>query len=290
MEQIMAPTPALTLEQAREILDTVLDAGLFEPPIPTDGAEILDTAANVVKSAANAKRLGNSNRVIQKVLDLASPLQNVPAFDNINDTPIPSTAPLQENGDIDRWNDESPATRDSLAYEEFVATNPKGTATGNNLSREDTAAKSTDSTQLQPDREKESSHYLDHNNKIEIPDLPRDFSKVGDLELRTLHAERHGILSKVIFELGLETSDYESAQMNYDETFKRVTQLQEGDTVTERKDKAFIQDPVMHWRQKIDQHHKKVIMLRAYRELLESEIKGLSREFTMRTGERNTTP
>lgn len=263
------PTPALTLKQANEILDTVIDAGILEPPKPTSGAEILDIAANIVKSAANYKRLGNSdmNRHVQKVLDLASPLNNVPAFDNIEEA---STA--APNGDINRFDDESPAT-------------------GNNVSREDTAANSTDSTLLQTDREKESSHYLDTNVDIEIPDLPRDFSKVGDLELRTLHAERHGILSKVIFELGLETSDYESAQVNYDQEYKRAKIQSYGDLKAQEKtDAAFIDEVVTDWRIKVDDHHKKVIMLRAYRELLESEIKGLSREFTMRTGERNTTP
>lgn len=260
------PIPAITLEQANKILDVVIEAGFLEPPKPSTGAEIVDTAANVVKSAATAKRLNNTNKYVQQVLDLASPLNNIPDFASIENesTAIP-------NGDINRFDDESPAT-------------------GNNLSREDTAAKSTDSTLLQPDREKESSHYLDTNVKIEIPDLPRDFSKVGDLELRTLHAERHAILSKVIFELGLETSDYESAQVSYDETYKFAIINEDGDKITDKRDKAFTNDEVVEWRSKVDEHHKKVIMLRAYRELLESEIRGLSREFTMRTGERNTTP
>lgn len=270
---------AITLEQANKILDVVIEAGFLEPPKPYTGAEIVDTAANVVKSAANAKRLGNTNKYVQQVLDLASPLQNVPAFDDIDLTKQKNVDKFTNdrastaipNGDINRFDDESPAT-------------------GNNLSREDTAAKSTDSTLLQPDREKESSHYLDTNVKIEIPDLPRDFSKVGDLELRTLHAERHGILSKVIFELGLETSDYESAQVSYDETYKFAIINEDSDKITDKRDKAFTNDEVVEWRSKVDEHHKKVIMLRAYRELLESEIRGLSREFTMRTGERNTTP
>lgn len=264
--------PALTLEQSKQILDVVLQAGIFEPPLPTEAPAIVKAAAEVIVQAETAKRAGVSSPAVIKVLDLASPLNNVPALDSIQDT---ESAAIP-NGDIARFDDESPATNDPPFEPD-------------NVSSEDTAASSTHATLLERDGEKESSHYLDPTSAIDIPALPRDFSKVGDLELRSLHAVRHAVLSKCIFELGLEESDYNSAQINYEQEYKGAQSIQEGN-VTERREKAFLNGVVVDWRAKVDQHHRKVIMLRAYKELLESEIRGLSREFTMRTGERNTTP
>jgi hypothetical protein len=249
---------ALTIEQANAIIDVVEEAGIYEPPRPTDGDAVIKSAAEVIKQAETAKRAGVKVPAVIRVLDLASPLNNIPSYDSIDSTE-PATA-----------TDDPPFELD-------------------NDSSEDTAAISTDAKSLKRDQEQESSHYLDLTDTIDIPNLPRDFSKVGDLELRTLHAERHYVLSKCIFELGLEESDYQSAQLNYETEYKRCMLGIDG-KVTDKRDQSFLAPTVIDWRAKVGAHHKKVIMLRAYKELLESEIRGLSREFTMRTGERVATP
>ncbi len=258
--------PALTLKQANTILDIVLEAGIYEPPKPTEPDAILKSAAEVIRDAETARRAGVKSPAVIAVLDLASPLQNIPALDSIEDTE-PAVTP---NGDLARWEDESPAMPPI-----------------DNDSSEDTAAVSTDAKLLESDQEQESSLY---NPTDDIPPLPRDFSKVSDLELRSLHATRYGVLSKVIHELGLEESDYQSAQLNRDQEFRqaktRFSELQ----AHARVDAANVTEEVRSWDEKVDRHHKRVIMLRSYKVLLMEEIKGLSREYTMRTGERTSTP
>lgn len=238
--------PALTTKQASAIIDCVIESGNYELPKPTDDDALLKSASEVIQSAEAARRAGHNAPAIIKVLDLASPLNNIPSLDTIEEA---TTA----------------------------------TPTDDNDSSVDTAAISTDAKLMTRDQEKEST-------LIDLPTIPRDFSKVDDLQLRSLHAERHGILSKVIFELGLEESDYQSAQVAYEQHYKEAVSVAGGDKVTDRREEAFIDPDVTTWRQTVDNHHKKVIILRSYKELLESEIKGLSREYTMRTGERTATP
>lgn len=265
--------PAISLEQANAILDTVIEAGIFEPPKPTEDDAIIKSAGEVIVQAETAKRSGVKAPAVIKVLDLASPLQNIPEYDSIEDTE-PATATL----------------------EEFIAADPKGTAKGtmddppfdppyvtNNVSSEDTAASSTHAKLLERDGEKESSHYTP-----DIPELPRDFSQVSDRELRSLHAIRYGVLSKVIHELGLEESDYQSAQINYDQEFRKAKTNHPDLKAHDKVDAAVVDTET--WRKRVDEHHQKVIMLRSYKELLQEEIKGLSREYTMREGERVAIP
>lgn len=271
--------PALTLKQSKDILEVVLAAGIFEPPLPTEAPAIVEAAGRVVVQAETARRAGVTADAVTKVLELASPLKD--------DTPPDSIEAV---------------TQSIASQEEFIAADPKGTARGatddppfdppyetDNASSEDTAADSTHATPLESDGEKESSHYLDPEIGIEIDDLPRDFSKLGDLELRSLHATRSWALSKTIFELGLEERDYQSAQVNYDQAYKTAQTLSDG-KVSDRREQAYLRPDVIDWRAKVDQHHRKVTMLRAYKEILEHEIKDISRDFTMRTGERASTP
>lgn len=245
---------ALTINQANYILDIVIGAGNFQLPRPVDEDAVIKAASEVLQQAESARRAGVSTTAVREVIEVGSN----PLFMSELDI-LPEI--------FDNKGTEPAATDDPPL---------------NNDSSEGTAAISTDAKQLERDQEQEPSH-------IELPTLPRDFSKVGDLELRSLHAERHSVLSKVIHELGLEESDYKSAQLNYETEYKRSMLGIDG-KVTEKRDGAFLVPTVLDWREKIDQHHKKVIVLRSYKELLESEIRGLSREFTMRTGERTATP
>lgn len=272
--------PALTLKQSKDILEVVLSAGIFEPPLPTEDTALIEAAGRVVVQAETARRAGVTADAVTKVLELASDLKD--------DTPPDSIEAV---------------TQSTASQEEFIAADPKGTARGatddppfdppyetDNASSEDTAADSTHAIPLESDGEKESSHYLDPEVGIEIDDLPRDFSKLGDLELRSLHATRSWALSKTIFELGLEERDYQSAQVSYDELYKFAVVNETGDKITDKRDKAYTNIEVVEWRARVDKHHRKVIMLRAYKEILEHEIKDISRDFTMRTGERASTP
>lgn len=259
--------PALTTAQANAILDVVIDAGNFQLPRPTEAPAILQAAVDVLRQAENASRAGVSTTAVRKVMEIGANSNYDAEIDKLifigNNEDVATTA--IPNGDIARFDNESPATGND------------------NNSSEDTAAVSTDARLMQSDQEKESS-------QIELPTLPRDFSKVGDLELRSLHAERHGILSKVIHELGLEESDYQSSQVAYEQAYKEAMAVATSGKVTDKRDEAFIDPDVTTWRQTVDNHHKNVIVLRSYKEILESEIRGLSREFTMRTGERTATP
>lgn len=259
------PIPALTLHQAKAIVQAMDEAKLLELPLPATDSEMIEKAKTIVQQAHNYASGGATIPVVDKVLEIANPANDTPPFD------IPSGS---------SYHADVPPTYADLVPQstpDMVEDNPR-----KNNSSEDTVAVDTRATLLESDGEKESSPY------DPIPALPRDYSKVGDLELRSLYAVRVALLSKHIHDLAIEESDYEDAQTLRKRAYTQAQLGIDADKVTERRQAAEVTKEVMEWDDKVAKHHRQVKMLRAYVQILESETKHLSREYTMRETERGT--
>jgi hypothetical protein len=246
----------LTEYQANKIVEVMEREGEIEHPLPTSAGEILATAQEILTSAQTAERAGVTMPVVMEILKIAEEI-------------APEEDPLDKENTVDNNVVESPVEM-------------------HNDSSESTVAVNTDATLLQSDQEKELSHsdYLADENWTELPNIPRDFSKCGDLALRSLHAICIARLTKVIFELGLEESDYASAQAHYESAYKLAIVNAPESKVTEKRDSAYFDPGAVVWRDKVIKHHDKAIKLRSWEKMLEVATRGLSREWAMRSGER----
>lgn len=256
---------SLTLSQAQEIVDTFHAAGLFEPPLPTEPKEIVAAGVEILGAAWRAQSVGNDQEIIKKIVALGEPR--------------PDDGPPWDENDL--TNVVTPADNTSVAPTAAPTDVPPTTEPI--AAVEDTAAASTDATPLESDQEKESSTTV-------LPALPRDFSKISDVELRSQHATMHVTFAEITHELGLEEADYESAKANLEQAQKIALSKAEGVNVTAKRNAAHTTQEVLDWGDKVDSHHRKVILYRRYKEIVETNIKGLSREYTMRTGERGAAP
>lgn len=249
----------LTAPQAAKIVFVMDEAGQIEHPLPTNEQEMLEKGQEILKSAQKAQRAGVTVPLVIDILKIAEETSPEDPLDNEN---------VVSNNE-----EESPVKK-------------------HNGSSEGTVAVNTDATQLQSDQEKEPSQYLsedrpDDKHWAELPYIPRDFSKSGDLELRSLHAVCVARLTRAIFELGLEESDYVSAQVHYDEAYRLAIVNAPESKVTEKREAAYFDPDAVKWRAKVAAHHDNVIKGRAMEKLLETATRGLSREWAMRSGERS---
>lgn len=252
--------PSLTLNQALRIVEAMDGAGLLQPPLPSSNTETMEKAAEILRQAHSAFRAGSKLTVIQAILDIANTAEESPPFE-VDNPPVVVNNTVQQ---ADALHTATPTEDD-------------------NASSEGMAASSTDATPIESIPEKEPS--LQSDDWRDLPVLPRDYSVVSDLELRSLHAVRVALQSKVIFELGLEEADYDSAQVSYDVAYKMNQQKSDG-KVSEKREFSFLSPEVEKWREKVTKHHHQVIILRSMRDRLDVEVKGLSREWTMRSSEK----
>lgn len=259
---------SLLAEQARQIVNIFDEAGNYEHPLPVTDAEYIVAAAEIVGAAQRARNVGKNGVVVNTILNIADGHTFI--------APAPEDPPWDEN---DLTNVVPPDTTKDVAP---TATATDVPTTEPIAAEEDTAAASTDATPLESDQEKESSSPL--------PALPRDFSLLGDQELRSWHARLHADYAQVVHELGIEEADYESAQVNLAQVTKIEMSKVTSDKVTDRREKAAVTPEVMDWTDKMNTHHRKVILYRAYEKIIDRQITGLSREFSMRSAERTNTP
>lgn len=250
---------SLLAEQARAIVMVFDEAGFYENPLPASDTEYVEAAEEILRRAQAARNVGKTNVVVNTILNIADGTTVIATADLTN------TVPPDTNEDV-----APTATATDVPTTEPIA------------AEEDTAAASTDATPLESDQEKESSSPL--------PALPRDFSLLGDQELRSWHARLHADYAQVVHELGIEEADYESAQVNLSQVTKIEMSKVTSDKVTDRREKAAVTPDVMDWTDKMNSHHKKVILYRAYEKIIDRQITGLSREFSMRSAERTNTP
>lgn len=240
----------LSLLQATKIVKAMDDAKGLQHPLPANEAEFLAKGQEILEKAQAAYKAGAKIPVVEEILAIA--IEQSPPWNPLdNEPPVSNTETVSAS-------------------------------TADDASSGNTVAGDTDTTHLQSDQEKEFPP--------KIPELPRDFSQVSDIELRSLHAVRHGLLTRVTFDLGLEQSDYESAQVIAERKYREATASSTAKTISDKRAAANVDGEVIEWRDKVSAHHGKVIVLRSLKEILEREISGLSREYTMRTGERTGTP
>lgn len=126
--------------------------------------------------------------------------------------------------------------------------------------------------------------------------LPRDLSALSDAALRRLHSEFHACLARTNWLVAVEEADELAARQIADyhhaKALKRASES--ADTVTGKEKKVSTLeaeaagDPVVReWRQKQTAHHIECKLLKALRDTYQQSCERISRDYTMREGERN---
>jgi hypothetical protein len=124
--------------------------------------------------------------------------------------------------------------------------------------------------------------------------LPSDFTTVDDVQIRRLHSSYHTYLARANWLLACEESDLDASQRLHDRRYYHVlSQLERAEgknqeRVTLLKAEASADDEVAKWRETIAEHSALVKRLKVLRDHYEGTCTRLSREWTMRTGERDT--
>lgn len=119
-------------------------------------------------------------------------------------------------------------------------------------------------------------------------ELPRDFTILSDIEIRRYHSTFHALQARASWVLACEENDLAIAQNIHDMTLARAIRENGEDKVTVAKAEANGTPEVTEWRNKVISHTAVVKKLKALAAYYESTCKSLSREWTMRSGERDT--
>lgn len=125
--------------------------------------------------------------------------------------------------------------------------------------------------------------------------LPRDISTLSDAALRRLHSEFHACLARSNWLVAVEEADELAARQIADyhhaKALKRASES--ADVVTGKEKKvstleaeATGDETVREWRQRQNAHHVESKLLKALRDTYQQSCERISREYTMRSGER----
>lgn len=127
--------------------------------------------------------------------------------------------------------------------------------------------------------------------------LPRDISILPDPALRRLHSEFHACLARSNWLVAVEEADEMSARQIADywhgKALKRASETADPVTGKEKKvasleAEASGDETVREWRQRQIQHHIVVKLNKALRDTYQQSCERISREYSMREGERNS--
>lgn len=130
----------------------------------------------------------------------------------------------------------------------------------------------------------------------EPPVLPRDLTQKGDTEVRRLHSEFAAALARANYLVSLETADEYAAKMIYERLYARALArvertYAEGDkvkskTVPQLEAEAAQDQEVQEWAERYHAHHVQNTFLKSIRDGYKDYCDRLSREWSMREGER----
>lgn len=117
--------------------------------------------------------------------------------------------------------------------------------------------------------------------------MPRDLSTVSDKQIRRLSGEFNAFLTRATYLLGVETADLINAQHLLEDA--RNTALR-GLTVEKKLAKVIdaelaADEKVKEWADRVNEHEKKVTILKSLKEIYSGNVDRLSREWTMRQNE-----
>lgn len=131
----------------------------------------------------------------------------------------------------------------------------------------------------------------------EPPVLPRDLTQKGDTEVRRLHSEFAAALARANYLVSLETADEYAAKMIYERLYARALArvertYAEGDkvkskTVPQLEAEAAQDQEVQEWAERYHTHHVQNTFLKSIRDGYKDYCDRLSRDWTMRTEERD---
>lgn len=130
----------------------------------------------------------------------------------------------------------------------------------------------------------------------EPPVLPRDLTQKTDTEIRRLHSEFAAALARANYLVSLETADEYAAKMIYERLYARALAhvertYSEGDkvkskTVPQLEAEAAQDSEVQEWGDRYHTHHVQNTFLKSIRDGYKDYADRLSREWSMREGER----
>lgn len=123
------------------------------------------------------------------------------------------------------------------------------------------------------------------------PELPRDISSLSDVQLRRFHAEFHACLARTNWLVAIEeTDEYCADQLmrHYKAMVLRdlVSNSPKDAKITALEAEAAQDHRVSKWLRKRNEHHVQVKLLKALRDTYEQSCDRMSRDFTMRQGEK----
>ncbi len=124
--------------------------------------------------------------------------------------------------------------------------------------------------------------------------LPRDLTKLLDVDVRRLSGEYNAFLARVTWLLAVELSDLANSETMRDAEYRKaLVKASRPVAEGEKKLKDVIEaeandDPeVQRWANAVARHKGEAIRLRALKDIYSGNIERLSREWTMRTDEYN---
>jgi hypothetical protein len=129
----------------------------------------------------------------------------------------------------------------------------------------------------------------------EPSEMPRDFTTVGDREIRKLHGEYGAYLARVSFLLGIERADKEAAERLAEHNKNRALREAATSPHYDGTDKIKPQhvmlaeaaaDPeVEKWSERVAQHEANLSLLYTLRDIYSGHVERLSKEWRMRVDE-----
>jgi hypothetical protein len=153
--------------------------------------------------------------------------------------------------------------------------------------------------------QKELSIARIKRERLPIPDsiegdavvLPRDISALSDGALRKLHSEFHACLSRANWLVAVEEADElacrQIADYYHAKAVKKAAESADpitgkAKTVSALEAEAAGDETVREWRQKQNGHHVEVKLLKALRDTYLQSCERISRDWTMRSNERDS--
>lgn len=277
----------LTLQQAETILRDADGAGFLQGGIPETEAEKINKATRTVNNARAAKRAGIKHPVVSQIIAVADGEQ------------IGDTVPWEETAaEVKKLVDEPKAeVDDDISHLQDL---PEDTAVAEEPPKKRRSKKERGSTQVEPAPPVPTpASHVDETVPENLPiplaidgpsmPLPADFTKLSDEEVRRLHSTYHAYHSRAAYLLSQEEAQLSRAGTAHQAAYNRVL-AGDGDEakVTVRKAQATADPEVAEWAEKMRQHNDKVRTLKMLRDYYETTCTRLSREFTMRSGERDS--
>lgn len=270
----------MELDVAKAIIGEAVTGGFQDPDqIPDDETEQIELAQWFVDEAQKSYNVGVRYDEVLSILRLADPdwTEEVPAnYDPVVTSGMESTYPRRSSGGVSE-SDEREGTDALAELTAQVAEHVVLTQT--------TTSKAEDVARI--DHLPIPKEWQD-----EPSELPRDFTKITDQDVRRLSSEYNAYFTRALWLLAVERSDLANATHLLDDALRKATlEVDRKDAAGKAKTVAIIEaeanndTDVQTYRGNVYIHEDRIIVLKALAEIYSSNIERLSREATMRKDE-----